>query len=172
MVRTCDWTDWHFAALPRMMPIRDIASAIEACPSSGCIAWVSSSNVPFDGIRVRAHGRGKMVFLGAHKSARRCGHCKSLAPTYRKLAKRFRPVDSVVVAKMDGTANEHENITVEGFPSIFLFPAGKGAQPISYDEADRSLKVSLLAAGPCPRSLLAPAAGRTGVAQPLVWCLC
>jgi len=67
-----------------------------------------------------------------------------MAPTYRKLAKRFRPVDSVVVAKMDGTANEHENITVEGFPSIFLFPAGKGAQPISYDEADRSLKVCFL----------------------------
>ena len=80
----------------------------------------------------------------------RCGHCKAMAPTYRKLAKRFRPVDSVVVAKMDGTANEHANVTVEGFPSIFLFPAGKSAQPISYDEADRSLKVRPLALS-CPR---------------------
>ncbi len=82
-----------------------------------------------------------------------------MAPTYRKLAKRFRPVDSVVVAKMDGTANEHENITVEGFPSIFLFPAGKGAQPISYDEADRSLKVCLHAAAGVAESAL-PASTR------------
>ena len=42
---------------------------------------------------------------------------------------------------MDGTGNEHENVTVEGFPSILLFPAGKGAQPVAYEESDRSLKV-------------------------------
>lgn len=30
----------------------------------------------------------------------RCGHCKDLAPIYRKLGKRFRDVDSVVIAKV------------------------------------------------------------------------
>jgi protein disulfide-isomerase A1 len=67
-----------------------------------------------------------------------------MAPTYRKLAKRFRPVDSVVIAKMDGTANEHENVTVEGYPSLFLFPAGKGAEPVPYEDPDRSLKVQVI----------------------------
>ena len=74
-------------------------------------------------------------------STYRCGHCKAMAPTYRKLAKRFRPVDSVVIAKMDGTGNEHENVTVEGYPSIFLFPAGKSSEPVAHEGADRSLKV-------------------------------
>jgi protein disulfide-isomerase A1 len=39
-----------------------------------------------------------------------CGHCKSLAPIYEKLAKRFAKVDSVVIAKMDGTENEHPEV--------------------------------------------------------------
>jgi hypothetical protein len=53
--------------------------------------------VPFLSISVR------LVF-------RRCGHCKQLAPIYKKLGKRFKDVDSVVVAKMDGTANEHPEV--------------------------------------------------------------
>ncbi|KAK6121661.1 hypothetical protein DH2020_044588 [Rehmannia glutinosa] len=36
-----------------------------------------------------------------------CGHCQSLEPTYNKLAKHLRAVESLVVAKMDGTTNEH-----------------------------------------------------------------
>jgi thiol-disulfide isomerase/thioredoxin len=35
-----------------------------------------------------------------------CGHCKKLAPDYEKVAEMFKDVDSVVVAKMDATANE------------------------------------------------------------------
>ena len=42
----------------------------------------------------------KDVFLEAY--APWCGHCKQLAPAYRKLAKRFRDVDSVVIAKVGG----------------------------------------------------------------------
>lgn len=36
-----------------------------------------------------------------------CEHCKALAPTIAKLARRFKNIDSVVVAKMDGDSNEH-----------------------------------------------------------------
>lgn len=35
-----------------------------------------------------------------------CGHCKSLAPIYEELGERFSGVNSVVIAKMDATANE------------------------------------------------------------------
>lgn len=62
-----------------------------------------------------------------------CGHCKSLAPVYEKLAKRFAKVDSVVIAKMDGTENEHPAIEAQGFPTLLFFPAEKDAEPIAYD---------------------------------------
>lgn len=57
-----------------------------------------------------------------------CGHCKSLAPHYEKLAARFETVDSVVIAKMDGTKNEHADINIQGFPTIFFFPAAKAGE--------------------------------------------
>ncbi|KIZ05381.1 protein disulfide isomerase 1 [Monoraphidium neglectum] len=41
---------------------------------------------------------------------------------------------------MDGTENEHGDVEVKGFPTILLFPAGKGAKPITFDGGDRSLK--------------------------------
>ena len=56
-----------------------------------------------------------------------CGHCQALEPTYRKLATAFKGIESVVVAKVDGTENEHPALEVEGFPSILFFPAEKGA---------------------------------------------
>lgn len=69
-----------------------------------------------------------------------CGHCKSLEPIYKKLAKRFAKVDSVVIAKMDGTANEHRDIEVQGFPTLLFFPAEKNAEPVPFEGGDRSLK--------------------------------
>ena len=48
-----------------------------------------------------------------------CGHCKQLAPIYAKLAKRFAKVESVVVAKMDGTENEHPEV-VSHFTEIII----------------------------------------------------
>ena len=40
-----------------------------------------------------------------------CGHCKALEPKWDELAEKFAPVESIMVAKMDATANE---IDVEG----------------------------------------------------------
>lgn len=68
-----------------------------------------------------------------------CGHCKQLEPIYKKLGKRFASVDSVVIAKMDGTENEHKDVDVSGFPTLMFFPAGEGAEKIVYDGGDRSL---------------------------------
>jgi len=62
-----------------------------------------------------------------------CGHCKALAPVYEKLAKRFAKIDSVVIAKMDGTENEHPSIEAQGYPTLLFFPAEKDAEPIPYD---------------------------------------
>lgn len=49
-------------------------------------------------------------------------------------------MDSVVIAKMDGTENEHPELEVKGFPTLFFVPAEKGAKPIPFD-GERTLKV-------------------------------
>lgn len=68
-----------------------------------------------------------------------CGHCQSLEPTYDKLAKHLRGIDSIVVAKMDGTTNEHPKAKSEGYPTLLFFPAGnKSSDPITVD-ADRTV---------------------------------
>ena len=69
-----------------------------------------------------------------------CGHCKQLAPIYRDLAKRFKDVKKLVIAKMDATANDSPDpYTASGYPTIYFAPAGKKTSPISYS-GDRSLK--------------------------------
>ncbi|KAL5082360.1 hypothetical protein RYX36_010781 [Vicia faba] len=68
-----------------------------------------------------------------------CGHCQHLEPIYNKLAKHLRSVDSLVIAKMDGTTNEHPRAKSDGFPTLLFFPAGnKSFDPITVEE-DRTV---------------------------------
>ncbi|KAJ9188857.1 hypothetical protein P3X46_000215 [Hevea brasiliensis] len=68
-----------------------------------------------------------------------CGHCQALEPTYNKLAKHLRGIESLVIAKMDGTTNEHPRAKADGFPTILFFPAGnKSFDPLTVD-TDRTV---------------------------------
>ncbi|KAI4978439.1 hypothetical protein ZWY2020_015192 [Hordeum vulgare] len=68
-----------------------------------------------------------------------CGHCQSLEPIYNKLAKFLHGIDSLVIAKMDGTNNEHPRAKPDGFPTILFYPAGKKSfEPITF-EGDRTV---------------------------------
>merc|ERR1712112_231239 len=66
-----------------------------------------------------------------------CGHCKQLVPIWDKLGEKYKDHKSIVIAKTDSTANELEDIKVQGFPTIKLIK--KGSNEIVDYNGERTL---------------------------------
>ncbi|KAL2511798.1 Protein disulfide-isomerase like 2-1 [Abeliophyllum distichum] len=63
-----------------------------------------------------------------------CGHCKSLAPTYEKVATAFKLEEHVVIANVDADKYKDlgEKYGVSGFPTLKFFPKNNKAG-VDYD---------------------------------------
>lgn len=71
-----------------------------------------------------------------------CGHCKRLAPVWDALGDAFAGDRSVIIAKMDTSANEHEATSfVEAFPTIGFWPAVKESDDDDAGQHRRSADV-------------------------------
>ncbi|NXL66684.1 PDIA2 isomerase, partial [Chordeiles acutipennis] len=64
-----------------------------------------------------------------------CSHCQEMAAAWEELGERYKDHENIVIAELDATANELENITVIGFPTLHYFPAGPGRKMVEYKSA-------------------------------------
>lgn len=75
-----------------------------------------------------------------------CGHCKRLAPIYENMAEFVHEAeelkDKVLIANIDATANDVQNVEIPGFPAIYLWPAGEKSEPIPF-EGPRTIEAFL-----------------------------
>jgi len=66
-----------------------------------------------------------------------CGHCKSLAPDYEKVANAYKNEKDVVIANFDADNSAHKDIAakygVTGFPTLKWFPKAKKEEPEDYN---------------------------------------
>ncbi|XP_074697017.1 protein disulfide-isomerase A2 isoform X2 [Strix aluco] len=64
-----------------------------------------------------------------------CSHCQAMAAAWEELGERYKDHEDIVIAELDSTANELENITINGFPTLHYFPAGPGRKMVEYKSA-------------------------------------
>ncbi|NXC70391.1 PDIA2 isomerase, partial [Anhinga anhinga] len=64
-----------------------------------------------------------------------CSHCQAMAAAWEELGERYKDHEDIVIAKLDATANELEDIIINGFPTLHYFPAGPGRKMVEYKSA-------------------------------------
>lgn len=69
---------------------------------------------------------GKHVFVKIY--APWCPHCQKMADDWMALAKHFADDPNVIVAEMDGTKNEAQDLVIEGFPTLRMYTEGQSGE--------------------------------------------
>ncbi|NXP02300.1 PDIA2 isomerase, partial [Thinocorus orbignyianus] len=77
-----------------------------------------------------AYDETKNVFVKFY--APWCSHCQAMAAAWEELGERYKDHEDIIIAELDATANELENITIHGFPTLHYFPAGPDRKMVEY----------------------------------------
>jgi protein disulfide-isomerase A1 len=93
----------------------------------------------FDAIVGQPAAAGKTILLEFY--APWCGHCKTLAPIYELLGKKFASREDIIIAKMDATANDvtDSRFEVKGFPTLFLQDGTGAVVPYEGERTEAAL---------------------------------
>nr|AMM62654.1 conotoxin-specific protein disulfide isomerase (cspdi) [Conus geographus] len=83
-----------------------------------------------------AMDKSKAVFVEFY--APWCGHCKKLAPIWDQLGEKFKDSKDIIIAKMDSTTNELEEVQIKSFPTLKYF--SKGSNEIIEYDGERTLE--------------------------------
>lgn len=134
--------------LPSQPSYEVLNNFVEEWKAGKLSAFLKSQEIPAEShdnnVRVLVAKNFKEVVFDSKKDvlvefyAPWCGHCKSLAPEYEKLATELSKVKTLVIAKMDSTENEVEGVEIQGFPTLKFYPANN-KNPIDFD-GDRNFE--------------------------------
>jgi len=150
MTRLGDYLGVHASDMPTVVLIDHKGGLnkyrLEGTPTEGSIrqyvqdwkakkltSYLKSEPIPnddFDGsVRVLVGKNFESVVYDSSKDvlvefyAPWCGHCKSLAPEYEKLAAAVKDNTNLIIAKVEATSNEVKGVNIQGFPTIKWFPS-------------------------------------------------
>ena len=68
-----------------------------------------------------------------------CRHCRKLAPVYASLAAKLADDADIVIAQIDGEANDVPGMVPEGFPTIIFFPKARRSMHMNMYMSHRSI---------------------------------
>jgi len=62
-----------------------------------------------------------------------CGHCKTLAPIFVELAESLKHNPNLRLVEVDSTKNDIEGVTINSYPTLYLYQSGKKKSPKKYE---------------------------------------